>query len=84
MIEVAAPSLAPRVFKIGSSRCKYNEDDEEDEEEERPYMISEYKFLQPLQAHHALVLAKRLALELHAYKSIKGQSCGNLKTLISE
>jgi protein-ribulosamine 3-kinase len=80
MIEIAAPSLAPRVFKVGSARCKYEEDGEEDEEEERPYMISEYKFLQPLQAHHALALAKRLALELHAYKSIKGLSYGVLES----
>jgi protein-ribulosamine 3-kinase len=80
MIEVAAPSLAPRVFKIGSAKCKYEEDDEEDEEEERPYMISEYKFLQPLRAHHALILAKRLALELHAYKSTKGLNCAVLES----
>lgn len=52
--------------------CKEDEEDEEEEPEERPFMISEYKFMQPLQGQHALDLARRLALELHAFKSDRG------------
>lgn len=68
----AAPGLAPAVFRLGTLLCKDDEDDEEEEAEERPFMISEYRFLQPLRQSHALVLARRLALELHAYRSDQG------------
>jgi hypothetical protein len=73
LIEKAAPGLAPIVFRLGTIISK--EDDEEDDEapQEVPFMISEYKFLQPLRGEHALALAKRLALELHAYNSEQGQ-----------
>ncbi|KAG8818264.1 hypothetical protein FRC17_010890 [Serendipita sp. 399] len=74
-IEQAAPSLAPRVFSVGFIQGKEDEDEEDEEEDQRSYMISEYKFLQPLKGDHALDLAKRLATELHAYSS-KGRGFG--------
>lgn len=72
LIERAAPGLAPNVFRLGTIVCKDDEEDEEEEAEERPFMISEYKFLQPLGRDHSLVLARRLALELHAFRSDQG------------
>jgi hypothetical protein len=73
LIEKAAPGLAPVVFKLGTIISKEDDEDENGVPQEVPFMISEYKFLQPLRGEHALALAKRLALELHAYKSEKGQ-----------
>lgn len=72
-IEAAAPGLAPKVYKIGFLVNRdEGDDDDDDTEGERPFMISEYKFLQPLRGNQYLELAKRLALELHAYKSDQG------------
>lgn len=75
MIERAAPGLAPLVFRTGIVMHKENEDDDEEEEEDEecPFTISQYKYLQPLNGTYSLVLAKRLALELHAFKSEKGE-----------
>jgi protein-ribulosamine 3-kinase len=68
-IEAAAPGLAPKVYKFGFLANKEEEEGDEDAKREHPFMISEYKFLQPLSGRQSLELAKRLALELHAYKS---------------
>jgi protein-ribulosamine 3-kinase len=73
LIEKAASGLAPVVFRLGTIVSKEDNDDIDEEPQERPFMISEYKFLQALRSAHALALAKRLALELHAYKSERGQ-----------
>jgi len=71
LIEKAAPGLAPLVFRVGTILCKDEEEGETPQETQ--FMISEYKFLQPLRGEDALLLARRLALELHAYKSERGQ-----------
>jgi protein-ribulosamine 3-kinase len=71
-IQAAAPGLAPKVYKFGFLANKVEEDGDEGARSERPFMISEYKFLQPLSGKQSLELAKRLALELHAYKSDQG------------
>ncbi|KAG8761560.1 hypothetical protein FRC14_002747 [Serendipita sp. 396] len=71
-IEQAAAGLAPRVFSVGYIQADEDEEDEDEEENQRSYMISEYKFLQPLSGDRALELARRLALELHAFKSDRG------------
>jgi protein-ribulosamine 3-kinase len=60
-IALAAPGLAPKVFACGAD-SGYN----------LPYFISEYKDLDPLTDVAARSLAKRLATELHMYKSTHG------------
>lgn len=57
---LAAPYLAPRVLSKGMY------------ESERPFCISEYKYLSGLITASTTRLATRLATELHAYKSDKG------------
>ncbi len=59
-ITAASPGLAPRVISQGIL------------DDERPYMISEYKEFGYLTDTAAIQLSKRLATELHAYKSTKG------------
>lgn len=59
-IAAASPGLAPRVISLG------NLDDG------RPYMITEFKEGGSLTDKGAALLGKRLATELHAYKSAKG------------
>jgi len=59
-IEIAVPGLAPRVFASGI------------DDSEKPYFLSEYKNLSPLTNEGAETLGKRLATEMHMYKS----SCG--------
>ncbi|KXN88759.1 Protein-ribulosamine 3-kinase, chloroplastic [Leucoagaricus sp. SymC.cos] len=59
-IENAAPGLAPKLISHGRDAGG------------RPYFISEYKDLGGLSGSAANVLAKRLATELHQYKSQKG------------
>lgn len=59
-IMIASPGLAPRVISQGSL------------DDERPYTISEYKEFGYLTDKTAVLLGKRLATELHAYKSTKG------------
>ncbi|KAF5388545.1 hypothetical protein D9757_004633 [Collybiopsis confluens] len=56
-INVAAPRLAPKVLSCGTI------------EDGRPFFISEYKNLGRLTDKSAVILAKRLATEMHAYKS---------------
>jgi len=58
-IDAAAPRLAPRVLASGIDG-------------DRPYMISEYKSLSAVGKAAAKQLAKRLATELHRYKSLEG------------
>jgi protein-ribulosamine 3-kinase len=55
----AAPGLCPRLLASGSSDGK-------------PYFLSEYKDLASLSDKSAEILGKRLATELHAYKSTQG------------
>ena len=55
-IEDAAPSLSPRLFVSGVLGSG------------SPYFISEYKELVPLSSKAAVILAKRMATELHCYK----------------
>ena len=59
-ITAASPGLAPRIISMG------NLDDG------RPYMINEYKQVGHLTDKGSALLGKRLATELHAYKSTKG------------
>lgn len=58
-IQIAAPGLAPSVLRSGVN-------------DSQPYFISEYKELGNLTEQTSITLAKRLATELHAYKSLKG------------
>lgn len=63
----AAPGLSPRVFAFGvieNSGNKFLEG--------KPYFLSEYKDFGRLTSKAAGVLAKRLASELHGYRSNKG------------
>ncbi|KAF8633032.1 hypothetical protein AX15_001622 [Amanita polypyramis BW_CC] len=59
-IEIASPGLAPRVVLGGSL------------DDGRPYMITEYREIGYLTDKAAAVLGRRLATELHAYKSTNG------------
>ncbi|KAI0375168.1 fructosamine kinase PKL/CAK/FruK [Pilatotrama ljubarskyi] len=68
-IELAAPDLAPKLVDCGiiDSTTK-----ERDADVGRPYFLSEYKDIGSLSPAAAKVLGKRLATELHAYKSTEG------------
>lgn len=57
----AAPGLVPQVFAFGVS-----------ESDSRPYMLSEYLDLGSLNNKSGAELGKRLATELHQYKSDQG------------
>jgi fructosamine-3-kinase len=59
-IGIAAPGLAPQIMAYGN------------EASGKPYFISEYKTIGGLSDDAAIVLAQRLATELHQYKSTKG------------
>ncbi|KAF5352641.1 hypothetical protein D9756_005996 [Leucocoprinus leucothites] len=56
----AAPGLAPKIISYGK------------DDDGRPFFISEYKDIGGLSGNAANTLAKRLATELHQYKSLKG------------
>ncbi|KAF9454089.1 fructosamine kinase [Macrolepiota fuliginosa MF-IS2] len=56
----AAPGLVPKVFSYGADTNG------------SPYFISEYKNMTGLTEEAAEILAKRLAVELHQYKSQRG------------
>jgi protein-ribulosamine 3-kinase len=58
-MSIAAPGLSPRVLAYG-------------ETEGRPYFLSEYKDIGRLSHTAAETLGKRLAEELHKYRSTKG------------
>lgn len=59
-IERAAPGLAPRLYSFGKL------------DDGKPYFISEYKDIGHLNSSAAVVLAKRLATELHQLKGTNG------------
>jgi len=63
-IDTAAPGLVPKVFASGSLDVS--------EGAGRPYFVSEYKDLGSLTETSGGILGKRLATELHRYKSSKG------------
>ncbi|KAL1951417.1 hypothetical protein VTO73DRAFT_566 [Trametes versicolor] len=67
ILETAVPGLAPK-----SSGCGLieREDKELDSDLMKPYSLCEYKETVPLDSETAKVLAKRLATELHTYKSL--------------
>lgn len=65
----AAPTLAPRLVASGildKSQTKT------DNEIDRPYFLSEYKDLASLDNAAASILGKRLATEMHQFKSTQG------------
>lgn len=59
-MDAAAPGLAPKIFSYGVDA------------EGNPYWISEYKSMTRISGESANDLAKRLATELHQYRSKKG------------
>jgi protein-ribulosamine 3-kinase len=59
-IEAAAPGLAPHVYAHGTL------------DNGRPFMISEYKDFKHLTTSGAVELAKRMATEVHQFKSLHG------------
>ncbi|TBU63785.1 fructosamine kinase PKL/CAK/FruK [Dichomitus squalens] len=65
----AAPGLVPRLLSCGVID---NENKERDVDVGRPYFLSEYKDIGPLSSSAAKILGKRVATELHAYKSKDG------------
>ncbi|KAH9950869.1 fructosamine kinase PKL/CAK/FruK [Amylocystis lapponica] len=65
----AAPGLAPRLIACGV----IDEDTaESDKEVGKPFFLSEYKDMGSLSEGAAKILGKRLATEMHAYKSTQG------------
>lgn len=60
-MDAAAPGLVPRVFASGVS-----------ESDSRPFMLSEYLTMGSLDNDSGAELGKRLATELHRYKSENG------------
>jgi protein-ribulosamine 3-kinase len=58
---LAAPGLVPKVLASGI-----------DDDSDRPYLISEYKDVASLSEKAAGVLGKRLATEMHQFKSTRG------------
>ncbi|KAI0347764.1 Ketosamine-3-kinase [Trametopsis cervina] len=68
-MHTAAPGLAPRLIECGVI-------DEETSEHQadvgKPYFVSEYKKMSSLTNESATKLAKRLATELHTFKSTNG------------
>ncbi len=66
-IAIAAPGLAPKAtgYHIINSETK-----ELDSDLKKPCLLSEYKDIGPLDSDTAKALAKRLATELHTYKSL--------------
>jgi protein-ribulosamine 3-kinase len=61
VMNVAAPGLVPKLFAFGI-----------DDDKGRPYFISEYKDMVSLSEQAAGVLGKRLASEMHQFKSTRG------------
>lgn len=68
---IAAPDLAPRVLAFGIEGSSGN-NESSIETRGRPFFLSEYKDLTHLTNDAAQVLGKRLATELHMYKSTNG------------
>ncbi|KAF8846019.1 Ketosamine-3-kinase [Paxillus ammoniavirescens] len=69
-IHNAAPGLVPKVFASGVVEGESNK------AAERPYFLSEFKELGSLSVGSAEVLGKRLAEELHTFKSSQGYGFG--------
>lgn len=72
----AAPGLCPTLLHFGIAKFPDNEDNKDAEIVDKPFWVSEYKFMHPLDTKSASVLATRLALELHAYRSPNGACDG--------
>jgi protein-ribulosamine 3-kinase len=72
----AAPGLCPTVLHFGIAKFPDIEDKKDAEIVDRPFWVSEYKFMHPLDTKSASVLATRLALELHAHRSQNGACDG--------
>ncbi|KAI0094296.1 fructosamine kinase PKL/CAK/FruK [Irpex rosettiformis] len=68
-MHIAAPGLAPELIECGDID---EETSEHPAEIGKPYFVSEYRNIGSLTDSTAKKLAKRLATELHAYKSTKG------------
>lgn len=68
-MHLAAPGLVPRVIE-----CTTIDENTKESPNDvgRPYFVSEYKDLESLTDESARKLGKRLASELHDYKSTKG------------
>lgn len=72
-MHIAAPGLAPRVLACAT----IDEDTQESPNDVgRPYFVSEYKNMGSLTDASAKVLARRLASEMHEYKSTQGFGFG--------
>ncbi|TCD66490.1 hypothetical protein EIP91_001315 [Steccherinum ochraceum] len=80
-MHIAAPGLAPRVVACGT----VGQDGRSSTSGGRPYFVSEYKNMRSLTDSAARKLGKRLAMELHTYKSPHGFGfsiptyCGNTR-----
>jgi hypothetical protein len=74
----AAPDLCPAILRFGTAKFPETDmgGDGDAEVIDRPFWVSEYKFVHPLDPKSASTLAKRLALELHAYRSQNGACDG--------
>ncbi|KAI0654252.1 fructosamine kinase PKL/CAK/FruK [Cubamyces menziesii] len=68
-MELAAPGLVPKLIDCGFIDADTKE---RDSDVGRPYFLSEYKDIGTLTTAGAKTLGKRLATELHAYKSPDG------------
>lgn len=66
---LAAPGLVPKLIDCGTID---SESKERDSDVGSPYFLSEYKDIGSLNSSAARVLGKRLATELHVYKSTEG------------
>ena len=66
----AAPGLVPALIGCGIINA---ESTQHNNDIGRPYFISEYKDIGPLSPTSAKTLGKRLATEMHAYKSSNGK-----------
>ena len=79
----AAPDLCPAILRFGTAKFPAIEDDEDAEMIDKPFWVSEYRFMHSLDPGSASVLARRLALELHAHRSQNG-ACDSESEFLSE
>lgn len=68
-MHIAAPGIAPQLIGCGVID---SESAERNADVGRPYFVSEYKYMNSLTDASAKKLAKRLASEMHQYKSTSG------------
>ncbi|KDQ63293.1 hypothetical protein JAAARDRAFT_29311 [Jaapia argillacea MUCL 33604] len=73
-MDIGAPGLAPNVFAFGVSDNHGNDVDYS--QGGHPYFLSEYKDIGSLTEKAAKALGKRLALDLHGFKSMEGFGFG--------